>query len=261
MAFRDLMNDVMNFLGLVTDEEHEQRRNMNKNSGNNSKKRSGAGNYGSSRYDDDFDADEPQIRRVPSSGRNTARSYVQPDDDIFDADKLFAEEGGNARPNYGTRSGSAAQRSTGRTAQGGRYNGYSDDVVRGGAQQDDFGRSRTTDYTRGESTMNTRENARPTNARQNTRQNEGGRYQMAVRKLKSVDECKEVIQLLLANTTVVMSLEEMDTVQAQRVVDTMGGATFAIGAKMNKTSARGWILTPSSVDVENKYGTGSDSPF
>ena len=38
--------------------------------------------------------------------------------------------------------------------------------------------------------------------------------------------------------------------QAQRALDTMSGATYAIGATLSRASDRTWLITPSNVEVE-----------
>ena len=76
------------------------------------------------------------------------------------------------------------------------------------------------------------------------------RHQTIIFMLHSVDECKEVILSLIDKKTVLLNLDELDAVQAQRALDTMSGATYAIGATLSRASDRTWLITPSNVEVE-----------
>lgn len=76
------------------------------------------------------------------------------------------------------------------------------------------------------------------------------RHQTVIFMLHSVDECKEVILSLIDKKSVLLNLDELDAVQAQRALDTMSGATYAIGATLSRASDRTWLITPSNVEVE-----------
>ena len=76
------------------------------------------------------------------------------------------------------------------------------------------------------------------------------RHQTVIFTLRMVDECKDVIVALVDRKSVLLNLEKLDAVSAQRVVDMMAGATFAIDAGMSSAGNRTWLITPSTVDVE-----------
>ncbi|MBR0464478.1 MAG: cell division protein SepF [Clostridia bacterium] len=76
------------------------------------------------------------------------------------------------------------------------------------------------------------------------------RHQTVIFTLRMVDECKDVIVALVDRKSVLLNLEKLDAVSAQRVVDMMAGATFAIDASMSSAGNRTWLITPSTVDVE-----------
>ena len=84
-----------------------------------------------------------------------------------------------------------------------------------------------------------------------------GRQQTVVCTLHSIEECKNVILALVDKKTILLNLDRLDPAQAQRAVDTMCGATYAIGATLTRASERAWLLTPSTVEVtstdSNKY--------
>ena len=83
------------------------------------------------------------------------------------------------------------------------------------------------------------------------------RQQTVVCTLHSIEECKNVILALVDKKTILLNLDRLDPAQAQRAVDTMCGATYAIGATLTRASERAWLLTPSTVEVtstdSNKY--------
>lgn len=76
------------------------------------------------------------------------------------------------------------------------------------------------------------------------------RHQTVIFALRSVDECKDVILSLIDKKSVLLSLDGLDAVQAQRAIDTMSGAAYAINATMSHASDRTWLITPSNVEVE-----------
>ncbi len=86
---------------------------------------------------------------------------------------------------------------------------------------------------------------------------ESSRQQTVVCTLHSIEECKDVILALVDKKTILLNLDRLDPGQAQRAVDTMCGATYAIGATLTRASERAWLLTPSTVEVtstdSNKY--------
>ena len=86
---------------------------------------------------------------------------------------------------------------------------------------------------------------------------DAGRQQTVVCTLHSIEECKNVILALVDKKTILLNLDRLDPAQAQRAVDTMCGATYAIGATLTRASERAWLLTPSTVEVtstdSNKY--------
>lgn len=77
------------------------------------------------------------------------------------------------------------------------------------------------------------------------------RHQTMIYHLHSINECKEVILSLIDKKSVLVNLEDLDNTQTQRALDTIGGATFAIGATMSNASKHTWLITPSTVEVNS----------
>ena len=73
--------------------------------------------------------------------------------------------------------------------------------------------------------------------------------------LHSLEDCCEVIDQLIANNTVVLSMDDLDGRLMQRAVDTLSGAVFALHASIRKASQSGktYLLAPNSVDVDDSY--------
>ena len=67
--------------------------------------------------------------------------------------------------------------------------------------------------------------------------------------LRSLSECSSVIQDLIGGNSVLLNLEETDSVLMQRIVDTLAGASFALNAKIRKVSERMYLIAPENVQV------------
>ena len=71
--------------------------------------------------------------------------------------------------------------------------------------------------------------------------------------LHSLEDCCEVIDQLIANNTVVLTMDELDGRLLQRAVDTLSGAVFALHASIRKASDRTYLVAPMSVEVNEAY--------
>ncbi|MBR3928570.1 MAG: cell division protein SepF [Clostridia bacterium] len=67
--------------------------------------------------------------------------------------------------------------------------------------------------------------------------------------MHSLSECSNVIRDLIRGYSILLNLEEADTAQMQRIIDTLAGATFALGAVIRKVSERTYIIAPKNVNV------------
>lgn len=71
--------------------------------------------------------------------------------------------------------------------------------------------------------------------------------------LHSLEDCCEVIDQLIANNTVVLTMDELDGHLLQRAVDTLSGAVFALHASIRKASDRTYLVAPMSVEINDSY--------
>lgn len=77
----------------------------------------------------------------------------------------------------------------------------------------------------------------------------GGNMEVCVVKPTSVDDSREITETLLAGRTVILNLEGMDLEVAQRIIDFVSGATFAISGNLQKISNYIFLVTPTNVDI------------
>ena len=71
--------------------------------------------------------------------------------------------------------------------------------------------------------------------------------------LHSLEDCCEVIDQLIANNTVVLTMDELDGHLLQRAVDTLSGAVFALHASIRKASDKTYLVAPMSVEINEAY--------
>ena len=77
----------------------------------------------------------------------------------------------------------------------------------------------------------------------------GANMEVCVVKPTSVDDSREITETLLEGRTVILNLEGMDLEIAQRIIDFISGATFAISGNLQKISNYIFLVTPTNVDI------------
>lgn len=77
----------------------------------------------------------------------------------------------------------------------------------------------------------------------------GAGMEVCVVKPISVDDSREITETLLSGRTVILNLEGMDLEIAQRIIDFISGATFAISGNLQKISNYIFLVTPTNVDI------------
>ena len=99
--------------------------------------------------------------------------------------------------------------------------------------------------------------------RPSTKKTSSGAMEVCVIRPKSVDDSREICETLLANSTVILNLEGMDVELAQRIIDFISGAAFAISGNLQRISNYIFLVTPANVDIsgdlQNLLGGASAS--
>ena len=74
--------------------------------------------------------------------------------------------------------------------------------------------------------------------------------------LHHLEDCCDVIDNLILNNTVVLTIDNIDPRLMQRAVDTLSGAVFALHATIRKASEHTYLIAPSGVEVNETYDMG-----
>lgn len=88
--------------------------------------------------------------------------------------------------------------------------------------------------------------------------NFGGREsQVILFSPKTFDEAGEVVNHILQNRSVVMTLEGLPSDTARRLLDFISGIAFALQGKITPVSAKTYFITPQNVDI---VGAQTEAP-
>lgn len=83
--------------------------------------------------------------------------------------------------------------------------------------------------------------------------NAGGAVQMIVYQLQSYDDTQRVVDELNAGRTVIVSTERLKTEIAQRALDFIGGAIYALNGNHRKIARGIFVFAPGNVDISGSY--------
>ena len=70
--------------------------------------------------------------------------------------------------------------------------------------------------------------------------------EVCVIKPNNMEDSREITETLLGGRTVILNLEGLDLEDAQRIIDFISGATFAIDGNLQKISNSIFLVTPAS---------------
>ncbi len=73
--------------------------------------------------------------------------------------------------------------------------------------------------------------------------------EVCVIKPTSFEDAREIAETLLSDRTIILNMEGLDLGLAQRIIDVISGACFAIEGNLQKISNYIFIVTPASVDI------------
>lgn len=95
-----------------------------------------------------------------------------------------------------------------------------------------------------------------TSIRQSARKSAGGssnNMEVCVVRPTSVDDGRDITQMLLSNRAVLLNLEGLDMDLAQRITDFVCGSCCAIAGKLQKVSNYILIITPATVEISGDF--------
>lgn len=90
-------------------------------------------------------------------------------------------------------------------------------------------------------------------SRPQQRANNASRQRTVMFTLHALEDCCDVIDNLILNNTVVLTLDNLDVKLMQRAIDTLSGAVFALHATIRKASEHTYLIAPNSVEVNETY--------
>lgn len=184
----------------------------------------------------------PQRSRVPERPRQEiSRRYPSSNYEPTRTPRMnrSAPAGGSRFDAGSFRQGGSPRRSNAYVEQtnnrGGRYD-YSPRPSRFGSVDDNAGA-----YNNEEPAMRPKRNAAPS------------RQRTVMFTLHALEDCCDVIDNLILNNTVVLTLDNLDVKLMQRAIDTLSGAVFALHATIRKASEHTYLIAPNSVEVNETY--------
>ena len=84
----------------------------------------------------------------------------------------------------------------------------------------------------------------------------GGAARTIMCPITELEECRDVIEILVENNIVLLMLDNMDPSLTQRAVDLLSGAAFALHATIKKASDRTYLIAPRTVMVSENDELG-----
>jgi cell division inhibitor SepF len=76
---------------------------------------------------------------------------------------------------------------------------------------------------------------------------------------RNFDEAGELVSFLEQGRSLIMSLEEIPSETARRLLDFMSGIAYALNGKITPVSAKTYFITPENVDLLDAQSPSGDS--
>lgn len=227
-------NKVLEFIGLVDDEDPRDTY----------KDEYESGNYGRAQTYAPQRTTRTQTRsRQDAPVRRTANTY-----EPTRTPRMSRTTTASSRFEQPSRSASTARRTSAYTERSeersGRYDYTPRPASRFGSLEND------------NASLYNEENNFQRNSRNNT--SGGARQRTVMFSLHALEDCCDVIDNLILNNTVVLTMDDLDAKLMQRAVDTLSGAVFALHATIRKASDRTYLIAPANVEVNETYDTDRD---
>lgn len=80
---------------------------------------------------------------------------------------------------------------------------------------------------------------------------------LLIYKPSSYEETQNIIDNLKANRPIIVNLDELDTDVAQRILDFISGAVYALSGNIRKAARNIFVVAPVNVDVSTNLGQES----
>ncbi len=100
-----------------------------------------------------------------------------------------------------------------------------------------------------------------------SRQKSSNTMEVCVIKPQTFEDARDIAETLLANRTVILNMEGIDYALAQRLIDFISGACYAINGNLQRVSGYIFVVTPHAVelsgdlqDIADAFGFGSLQP-
>ena len=74
--------------------------------------------------------------------------------------------------------------------------------------------------------------------------------QMIIFKPRNHDEIHEIVNNLKERKPVIINLDKMDTALAQRILDFVHGAVYALNGDLKRVARNIFVVVPSNIDIE-----------
>lgn len=87
----------------------------------------------------------------------------------------------------------------------------------------------------------------------------GKDMEVCIIKPNNIGEAQQACSLLMGNHPVVVNLEGIDTLEAQRIMDFICGCIFAVSGNMCQISRFIFIFSPKDVDISGDYVKGLEN--
>lgn len=84
---------------------------------------------------------------------------------------------------------------------------------------------------------------------------------MIIVKPATYDEVQEIAEHLKNRRAIIVNLEDTEKELAQRIVDFMSGATYALSGNLQKVSAGIFVFAPSNIDIQGDALEERERPF
>ncbi len=91
------------------------------------------------------------------------------------------------------------------------------------------------------------------------RRKTSGDMEVRVVKPTSINEAREITDILLTNNTVVINMEGLEHDIAQRIIDFISGSCYAVNGNFMMISRYIFVITPANVDISGDAGAGTEA--